>query len=61
MTTGSIIGSMLMCLLMGACAILTEALDFMPENISDRNCLAIIVFWGLFVVSAVGVAATGTF
>lgn len=59
MSTGSIVSSMIMCLLMGACAILTEIQELLPDDISDRNYLAIMVAWGLFIVSAVGVAASG--
>ena len=59
MSTGSIVSSMIMCLLMGACAILTEIQEYLPDDISDRNYLAIMVAWGLFIVSAVGVAASG--
>ena len=59
MNTGSVISSMLMCILMGACAILTEIQDHTPEDISDRNYLVLMVAWGIFVVSAVGAAASG--
>ena len=59
MDTGTVIGSMIMCILMGSCAILTEVLDFMPENISDFRLCAFLIAWGVFIASAFGVAASG--
>lgn len=61
MSTGPVVSSMIMCILMGACAILTEIQEFIPESLSDRSYLAIMIAWGVFLVSAVGVAASGIF
>jgi len=59
MDTGAIIGSMTLCILMGSCAILNEFQDFLPDDISDGNYCAFLVAWGLFIVSVVGIAASG--
>jgi len=44
---------------MGSCAILNEFQDFLPDDISDGNYCAFLVAWGLFIVSVVGIAASG--
>ena len=59
MNTGSVISSMLMCILMGACAILAEIQESLPESLSDRSYLVIMIAWGVFLVGAIGAAASG--
>lgn len=61
MNTAAVVGSMTLCILLGSFSILADFQEYAPDHISDRKYCAFLIGWGVFTVSAVGIAATGIF
>jgi hypothetical protein len=59
MNVAAVVGSMILCILLGSWAILDEFQEYAPDDISDCKYCAFLIGWGFFTVSVVGIAANG--